>query len=196
MPRFIFPAVLVLLLSFAAAAPAIAAPFVVVPGAPSRVEFQSKAPTETFTGKTNQVSGIVDIDPAAIADAIAVTIEVDMASFDTGIALRNRHMTENHLHTEKHPKSVFTGGKLSDLSGRDLSNGKRVTGTIEGELELHGVKKPISARLELWLDGDRLRTVARFSVVLADFGIPRPQFLMMKLGEKQLVTVDLVAKPK
>lgn len=185
-----------LLVAGIAAAPAAAESYVITSGPPCQIAFQSKAPMETFTGKTSKVSGTIDLDPQQLADAITVKIEVDMASLDTGIALRNRHMCENHLHPDKFPKAVFTGGTLADLSGRQLAEGKPVTGTISGEMQLHGVKKPLSAKVEMTQRDGVLHVVARFGVTLADYGIPRPQFLMMKLGETQSVTVDLVAKPQ
>jgi polyisoprenoid-binding protein YceI len=180
----------------AGATAAAAAPYVIVAGAPSHIEFQSKAPMETFTGKTDQVRGSIDIDPAAIGDAISVQVEVEMASLDTGIALRNKHMMENHLHADRFPQAVFTGGTLTDVSSRELPVGGKVTGVIQGEMELHGVKKPLAARFELTRGAGHLRVVAHFVVTLSDFGIPRPQFLLMKLGETQVVVVDIVAKPK
>jgi len=170
--------------------------FIVVPGAPSRVEFQSKAAMETFTGRTHQVSGNVELDPAQLGDVIQVQIEVEMETLDTGIALRNKHMIENHLHTDRFPRAVFTGGKLTDLSHPVLEDGKPVTGILTGELDLHGVKKPLTARFEMVLNGSALRIVAAFAVTLADHDIPRPKFLMMKLGERQTVTVDLLARAR
>jgi polyisoprenoid-binding protein YceI len=170
------------------------ASYIVASGAPSQVVFQSKAPMETFTGKTHQLTGAIELDPEKLADVIVVRLEADMASLDTGIALRDRHMRDNHLHCDKFPKAVFTGGTLSDVSAPQVVEGTPVTGTITGELELHGVKKPLAAKFEMSMTGGVLRVVARFGVTLAEFGIPRPQFLLMKLGETQAVTVDLVAK--
>jgi polyisoprenoid-binding protein YceI len=170
--------------------------YLIATGQPSRVTFESKAPAETFTGETDQVSGTIELDPAAIADVITLQVEVDLASFSTGIGLRDKHMREQHLHTEQFPRAVFTGGKVSELSARELTPEKPVTGTLEGELTLHGVTKPITARFELALDGTVLHAVAQFGVTLADFEIPRPKFLMLKLGETQAVTVALVARPQ
>ena len=179
-----------------AVASACAANWIVVPGQPSRVVFESKAPMETFSGQTDQISGAIELDPSDISDVITVQLEVEMASFDTGISLRDKHMRDNHLHTEEFPKALFIGGKLSELSERELVEGGRINGVIEGELELHGVRRQETARFEMQLSGGLLRIVARFAITLGDYDIPRPRFLMMKLGEKQAVTVDLVAKPQ
>ncbi|MEZ4651819.1 MAG: hypothetical protein R3E97_24085 [Candidatus Eisenbacteria bacterium] len=51
-----------------------------------------------------------------------------------------------------------------------------------------------NAELTLRADG-KLAVHATFDVVLADHEIDRPKFLMLKLDEKQRVTVDLLAEP-
>jgi len=178
------------------ASAAAAREFVVAAGDPCKIEFESKAAMETFTGKTNKVTGTIDLDPAQLGENIAVHVEVDMASLTTGSGLRDRHMRENHLNVDKFPTAVFTGGSISNLSAHELTAGQVVTGVIAGEMDLHGVKKTLSAPIEMSLSGETLHVVAHFPVALADFSIPRPQMLVMKLGETQKVTVDVVAQPK
>ena len=94
------------------------------------------------------------------------------------------------------PTAMKFGGALTNASSTRLEPGKPVTGTIAGTLELHGVTKPLEAHFEITRDGTALHIVATFGVVLADHEIPRPQFLMMKLGERQNVSVNLVARPQ
>ena len=53
------------------------------------VVFESKAPMESFEGKTNQATGEVSLDPASITE-LSLRVEVDMASLDTGIGLRHQ----------------------------------------------------------------------------------------------------------
>ena len=72
--------VLVALLATAPSTHAFAAEYTIDPGAGSRVEFVSKAPVESFSGKSDRVSGSLTLDPAALGDSIQVRIEVDMAS--------------------------------------------------------------------------------------------------------------------
>lgn len=178
--------------------PAGADDYVVAPGKPNLVRFESQAPLESFDGKTSQVKGTLSLSPGAIADSIAVHLEVDLASFDTGIEIRNRHMRENHLETVKHPHATFRGGSVRKLSAPRLEPGAKVTFEIAGVLDLHGVQKPLVAAVELTAasgdQGAELHVITRFDVKLSDFGIPRPKFLVMKLDEVQKVTVDLVAK--
>ena len=182
-------------LLLAVVSPAGADDYVVVPGKPNLVRFESHAPLESFDGKTSQVKGTLGLSPAAIGDSIEVHLEVDLASFDTGIEIRNKHMRENHLETAKHRHAVFRGGSVRKLSAPRLEPGAKVTFEIAGVLDLHGVQKPLVAAVELVAaSGAELHVITRFDVKLSDFGIPRPKFLVMKLDEVQKVTVDLVAR--
>ncbi len=158
------------------------------------VKFESKAPLESFDGKTSAVSGTLRLDPAAIAESIAVAVEVDMATFDTGISLRNQHMRENHLHPDKFPKSSFRGGKVVKGAGTSLADGAAHDIVVEGVLDLHGVARTVQLPMKLQLqkgDAPRLRVETRFDVKLSDHEIPRPQMLFMQLGETQKVVATL-----
>jgi polyisoprenoid-binding protein YceI len=179
-----------------AAAGAPAETFQVEAGKPNRVRFESKAPLETFDGKTDRIRGHITLVPAALADSIDVRLEVDLTSLDTGIEVRNKHMRENHLDTKDHPKAVFTGGTLSGIKQRNLTAGP-ATFDIEGTMQLHGVSRRLRAACTLTFDATTQRLQARctFKVALADYQIKRPSFLVMKLDEVQRVELDLVTQP-
>ncbi len=175
------------------AAPVRAAEFVVKAGAPNQVVFLSKAPTETFEGKTNRVDGRIVVDPAAPIDTVVVSFEVDLASLDTGVGKRDGDMREKYLETKKYPKAVFVGASVSP-KGTTLAAGKATTFECEGDFTLHGVTKRIKVSVDVTpRDANTLAIKATFSVPLADYKIERPKFLFLKLGEVQQVTVDAVA---
>src|SRR2546426_5175471 len=181
-------------------APAHAMRFDIQGGGKSFVQFESKAQMESFSGKSHQVQGYVDLDPAHLADSIGVYVEVDMASLDTGISIRNHHMCENHLETSKYPKGVFRGGRVLHPSQPSLKPGEKVTFGLAGELELHGVKQRVEVPVEMSSPaedaGSTLHVLAKFQVRLSDYQINRPKFLVLKLDEVQRITVDLVATSK
>jgi polyisoprenoid-binding protein YceI len=186
--------------------PGHAAAWILDPGHAQTVGFRSKAPLETFEGSTHRVTGHVTLDPAAIGDSLEIEVRVDLASLDTGLAMRDRNMRENHLHTDRFPYATFHAGIVTDGAGTDLRDGEPHDIALSGTLDLHGVKRPVSVSLTVRLgaEGDaapderhepRLRITTRFPVALADYDIPRPRFLFAKLAEVQLVSVDLVADP-
>ena len=159
--------------------------------------FESKAPLESFDGKTHRVSGWIVWDPAAPGDSAEVRVEVDLATLDTGIALRNQHMRDNHLETDRYPRAYFRGGRLTGAVA-PLAHGRPAQIEIAGELEVHGVVRPLRAVATVTLTEEEgapvLHVACRFPLALADFAIKRPQFLMLKLGDVQQVTLDVRAR--
>lgn len=179
------------------AAGARAAVFTVKPGKDCKVVFTSKAPTETFQGKTDRMAGTLTLNPSAVGDSITVHLEVDLASLDTGKKMRNEHMREEHLETDKYPKAVFDGAAVLSPAGAKLEPGKTTPFQIEGTFALHGVSRrlrcPAEATFTPGAQGGRIAFRATFSVALPDYQIKRPEFLFLKLAEVQEVEVSGIA---
>lgn len=184
---------------FGAAGSASATTFRVHPGKECRVSFTSKAAMEQFEGKTNSLEGSIDIDPAALGDTASVRFEVDLATLDTGLKMRNTHMRENHLETSKYPKAVFEGVALRGRSARALEAGRAESLDVEGTFSVHGVSRRIRIGVEVVYRPAAAPAPARiefsttFPVALADYAIARPQFLFLKLSDVQTVKVRGVA---
>lgn len=162
----------------------------------SEVVFTSRAPLESFDGKTRQVSGHITCAPDDLIGPVDLRIEVDLASLDTGIGLRDRHMRDRHLETDEHPVAVFTGEAVTASSQPALSAEQAVEIVVQGRLSLHGITQPrvVTATVLLTAEGN-LRVETEFEVKLSDHDIDRPRFLVMKLADEQEVRVDLAATP-
>ena len=190
-------ALMVLAATLAPLAPAAATEFAVRPGGENKVVFVSQAPIETFEGRTNRMQGRIVVDPAGVTDSITVHLEVDLASLDTGIAKRNKHMRENHLETAKYPRAVFDGAAIASPVGARLEAGRPVSFEVEGTFTLHGVSRRLRITAEVayaaQATGGRLAFRTTFPVRLPDYSIRRPEFLFMKLAETQVVKVSGVA---
>lgn len=172
---------------------AAAAIYTISPGAEaSRITFTSKAPMETFQGRTHEVSGTIEIAPGDGADTVRVRAVVPMATLETGITLRDRHMRENHLETDRFPEGRFEG---EGVAARAPEGGPGAL-TLRGTLTLHGVAREVEIPATWSTDASGVRIEASFPVALADHAIPRPGFLAMKLGEVQRVDVSLRAEPR
>jgi len=181
----------------ALAAPAGAESFRIVDQAEGNlVKFESKATLESFDGTTSSVRGSVSLDPHDLGEHFEIEVEVDLRTLDTGISMRDRHMRENHLETDEFPIAVFEGAQIVEGAGTDLTTGGTHEILIEGQMEIHGVAQMIQVPLELTLDGADLHIVSRFGVALSDHDIERPRFLVLRLGDVQMVTVDVVAGPE
>ncbi len=174
---------------------ATAAPLTLVTSAdaPRSVVFESDAPLEVIMGRTTTVSAEAVFDPDDLSAPCRIRAEVDLASLRTGLSTRDRHMREDHLHTDRHPAATLTVERLLAPSAAALAPGDTVTAVLAGVLDLHGVAagREIPVRLVMDEHGQLLVT-ASFPVVLADHGIPRPEKLLLKLGEHVDVTVELL----
>jgi polyisoprenoid-binding protein YceI len=176
-------------------APAWAEKFEAQVGEGSEVVFDSHAPMEKFQGKTDQISGWLEADLTDLTQPVTMEIQVDLASFDTGKGKRNKHMRENHLETEKFPLAVFKGGTLSEMSATSFAVGDMVEFDLTGTLSLHGVDREMTCHVKLSQpESSDLQVEAKFDVMLPDFSIKRPKFLIVKLAEDQKVTATLVMK--
>jgi polyisoprenoid-binding protein YceI len=168
---------------------------VVIEGKPNLVKFTSKAPLETIVGTTSKINGSLTFDPDNLNDVCSAELTVDMASLDTDNRIRNGHMRNNHLHTDKYPNSVFVMKGIGQSENIALLDGKEITFKINGDFTLHGVTRAIEPEITALLNAGNktLEITARFDVHLQDYEIPRPQFLIMKLDEIQKIEINFTA---
>ncbi len=189
-------AALTLLLGTATAGRAAETSYAVGPGSGQEVVFESKAPMESFEGRTDQASGTISADFADLTAGCTVRIAVDLVSLKTGIGMRDTHMRERHLETETFPQAVFTGNRVVAATPTSLAPGGAARVTVAGTFDLHGVSREMELPVELALAADGTLTVrAQFNVLLTDHQIDRPKVLMLKLADEQKVRVSLTARP-
>jgi polyisoprenoid-binding protein YceI len=91
-----------------------------------------------WRGKFNSSSGSVVFDREAKSGTVDITI--DLTSVDTGVDDLNAHLkTADFFEVEKYPTATFKG-KLAKFE-----NGAPTE--VQGELNLHGVTKPVTLAL-------------------------------------------------
>ena len=89
-------------------------------------------------GRFNTISGGFSHDPAN-PSGNAITVNIDPASVDTNHAERDKHIrSDEFLNVDKYPQASFKSTGYT---------GTAEAGTLEGELTLHGVTKPISFKI-------------------------------------------------
>lgn len=92
--------------------------------------------------KFEKTSGKIVLDRAAKSGSLDVTI--DAKSINTGYALFNEHIqAEDFFDTAKYPTITFKSSKLK-FDGDKLA-------TVEGELTVKGVTKPVTLKLNSFL---------------------------------------------
>jgi polyisoprenoid-binding protein YceI len=151
------------------------------------VQFESDGKLEFIAGKTNDLAGSFVFDPAQPRRGATGMMQVDLRTLKTGIGLRDEHMRDNHLETDKFPFAWF---ELTEVTGLpeafDGEQGYEVEG--KGFFYLHGIKRLIDVDLILTVEDDTeasaLKVSAKFSLFLDDFEVERPKALFLKLAER------------
>ncbi|MCB2198279.1 YceI family protein [bacterium] len=169
--------------------------FIVSSGSPTVIKFESKASLESFAGGTDQLVGWFSFDTDNFGSSIDGELVADMTSFRTGIPVRDNHMRENHLEVGTYPISVFKPKGLKPGAPPRITGGESVSFTLLGDFTIHGVTKQVEAEVQATLQPDRrsIDVWAAINIPLADFSIPRPEFLFMRVGEVQKVQTKFIA---
>jgi len=145
-----------------------------------RVEFISKASIETFTGTSNDLKGLVDLETKKI------DFYIDLNTLRTGIALRDEHMRESYLETKKYPFAEFTG----ILNGYNPARTDTQSVIAVGSFSLHGVTMSRTIQGRLFVGSDHIYVEANWDVLLSDHKIAIPKVLFLKLADRQEVRIQ------
>jgi polyisoprenoid-binding protein YceI len=139
-------------------------------GAHAAVQFKIKHLGYSWlVGRFNRFDGEFSYDAAKPADA-SITVNIDTSSVDSNHAERDKHLkSKDFLDVKNFPSATF---KSTSVNFSDAD-----TGTVTGDLTLHGVKKSISFPIQKigegkdpW-GGHRAGFEGHTSLKLADYGI-------------------------
>ena len=112
--------------------------------------------------------------------------KMKLTGLETGIPLRNKHLRENYLHTEKFPDAVVVIKDIQNL-GTQLKGSSGDTSAFVPEMTIHGTTKPIQGATYK-ISGKKVK--ASFRLELTDFGIDRPMFMGIKVVDAVIITVE------
>ncbi|MCH8275249.1 MAG: YceI family protein [Armatimonadetes bacterium] len=158
---------------------------------------ESNADFETFTGRTSKLSGTIQFDPRSKKGH--ALIEIDAASLDTGIEMRNEHMRgEMWLNTEEFRKIRFETTKVEHVRGDDY----RVT----GKFTFHGVTRTIKVDAKVRyiaqsdvtrkakFKGDVLHFKTDFRIKLSDYGVKIPDPAKGRVSNTVKISISAFAQ--
>lgn len=155
----------------------------------NKVKFVSDAPIEKFEGKSSNIDGYLLGDESDPSNGSELYFEVDLNTLKTGIGLRDRHMRENYLETDKHPLTHFTG-KIVEAK----KNGNNWDVVVEGDFFVHGkaVKKTIKGTMSK--SGSGFKVVSSFTVPISEHDIEVPSLMFKKIDENMELQVEFYLK--
>ena len=160
------------------------------------VRFISHASVEEFEGVTERIDGYILLDspvltPGTGGDATAIHLEVDLASLDTGIGLRDRHMRDRYLEVAKYPYAVFDG----QIARSELGAAQTLRVTARGTLTIHGVTRPRDLTCTVEPRSPGYRAQCAFEVLLSDHEIEIPKVMFLKLANEIRLELDFSVTP-
>jgi polyisoprenoid-binding protein YceI len=153
------------------------------------VKFISDAPVEDFEGVTNSIDGYI-FNKEDKLDGSKLYFEVDLNTLDTDIGLRNRHMRENYLETDKYPLASYTGNIVKMAKLED----DHYKATAKGKFKVHGVERDMTIEADIYVYDDVLHVKSQFEVALTDHKIDVPSIMFVKIDENMDVRVDFFLK--
>jgi hypothetical protein len=152
------------------------------------ISFFSHTPIEDIKAENNQVSSVLDSQTGDLV------FNVLMKSFNFKIALMQEHFNENYVESDKYPKAVFKG-KIANISVVDFKKNGVYNVDVEGEMDMHGVKKTEKAKGTLEVKDGKIIAKSIFSLKIADYNITVPGMAKEKIAESVEITVDMSYAP-
>lgn len=119
-----------------------------------------------------------DVSVKEQGDVIVAT--VGLGSLKTGIDLRDSHMKEKYLETQKYPSAVFTVDRAKVQSPGE--------GDVEGKLQLHGVTKNVKVHYKATGSDKESTVTGTAHVNMKDFRIEVPSYLGVTVKPDVTVT--------
>lgn len=169
-----FRSLLCLVLGLAASS-VMAAPLAVQQGTVTWHAMDSLGITN-IDGEGGKVTGTVTKD----AGKVSGTFDCVLSDFKTGIDLRDHHMKEKYLQTDKYPKATLKLDPVADAGDVDWT----------GTLTLKDVTKPVKGKAHI--AGGTV--AATFTIATDDFNIGSPNFAGVQFGKTVEITVKAEAK--
>ncbi|MEX1211967.1 MAG: YceI family protein [Balneolaceae bacterium] len=142
-------------------------------------EFTSSVPLHTFTGRSDHLTGIIDLDENV------VDFYLDLSTLETGLRRRDRDMART-LQIKEFPFAEFTGHLKERF---DPTRQDTQTVTAVGEFTIHGISQPVEINGILTLDHETLHLQAAWTFRLEEYQIEPPGLLFYRVQQEQAVRI-------
>ena len=160
------------------------------------VRFTSSTAIDEFEGTTERLDGLVLLNTEELTDRTGgaeseIYFEVDLASLDTGIGMRDRQMRNSYLEVDRYPYAAF-GGTIEQVVSLP---GGMFQVTTQGILGIHGVEQERALTCNLATVNEGYRVNCSFSVFLSDHDIEIPKLMFLKLNNEIRMELNFILEP-
>jgi len=149
----------------------------------SRLAFHATSRLMDADGVFARFGGEVRLEDDRLETATGRVV-VEVASIDTGIPLRDRHLrSDDFFDVGRHPRATFVVSAVR-------REGDRVT--VAGDLPIRGVSRPVEVPVTVTVSASSVRVVGALTLNRRDFGITY-QSRLNPVGDEVRVSFELVA---
>jgi polyisoprenoid-binding protein YceI len=148
------------------------------------IRFFSSTPIEDIEAHNRQVNAALD------AETGDLVFRVLMKSFQFEKALMQEHFNESFVESNKYPNATFRG-KITNIKDVDFSSNGKYEVTIEGDLTIKDATNRINEKGTLEVDGDMVRGLSTFNVLVKDYNIKIPNTVANNIAKSIRVDVDV-----
>jgi polyisoprenoid-binding protein YceI len=149
-----------------------------------KISFSSTASMEKIEATNSSANTVIDLGTGNMEWAVLIQ------GFQFEKSLMKEHFNENYMESSKYPKAVFKG-KIDNLSGVNLAKDGVYDVTVSGQLEIHGVSKPVTTQGTLTIKkGIVTSAFSKLSVALADYGIEIPKLVADNISKTVNITIQ------
>jgi polyisoprenoid-binding protein YceI len=159
--------------------------------------FAQKKKTTSATIKFDATTSLDALPKAENKTAVAslntktgdVAFESIIKSFSFSNPKIQEHFnTAGWMDSDKFPKATFKG-KITNLAAVNFKADGTYSATVEGNLTMHGVTKPVSTTASIVVSGKKISTTSDFTVALADYGVNGPAIGAGKVATDPKISV-------
>jgi polyisoprenoid-binding protein YceI len=136
-------------------------------------------------GTTHGIQGQILVNRAHPSQSRIGPITVDISQLTSDSRRRDREIRSQWLESARYPTAVFTPTSIDGLPDAYV-DGRAIPIRIAGNLEVHGVTKPVTFTGTVTLNGQTLTGDATTSVLMTDFGFDPPSLLGFLQAQNQV----------
>ena len=152
----------------------------------AKVTFHAKGPAGMEIEGTTTGLSVSD-------DGTTVVIKVPMASLQTGLELRDRHMRDKYLEVDKYPYAEL---RVARSALHIPADGSPTSGDAQGRLTLHGQTHDQTFHYAAAGSAARMNVNGAFHVLMTDYGIEVPSYMGVKVKPNVDIEASFTAKDK
>ena len=153
-----------------------------------KISFYSDAPMEKIEAHNSTASSVLDLTSGNLEWAVLIQ------GFKFEKALMQDHFNENYMESATYPKAKFKG-KIDNLSDVNFKKDGTYNVNVSGQLEMHGVTKPVSATGAITVKGGNISVNSKFPIQISDYDIQIPSVVAEKIAKQVDITVQADYQP-